>query len=85
VATVDTLVALAAEGRVVFEYAGLNPNGSLRDIAGVADATGRIVGLMPHPEHAVEAGFGPDTPAAMRGGVDGLGLFTSVLDSLVAA
>jgi phosphoribosylformylglycinamidine synthase len=85
VATDETLDALAAEGRVVFEYAGLNPNGSLRDIAGVADATGRIVGLMPHPEHAVEAGFGPDTPAAMRGGVDGLGLFTSVLDSLVAA
>ncbi|MGO1562650.1 Phosphoribosylformylglycinamidine synthase, glutamine amidotransferase subunit [Actinomycetales bacterium JB111] len=85
VATDETLDALAAEGRVVFEYAGLNPNGSLRDIAGVADATGRIVGLMPHPEHAVEAGFGPDTAGAMRGGVDGLGLFTSVLDSLVAA
>jgi phosphoribosylformylglycinamidine synthase len=85
VATDETLDALAAEGRVVFLYAGLNPNGSLRDIAGVADATGRIVGLMPHPEHAVEAGFGPDTPAGMRGGVDGLGLFTSVLDSLVAA
>ncbi|MGO1833853.1 MAG: phosphoribosylformylglycinamidine synthase subunit PurQ [Actinomycetaceae bacterium] len=85
VATDETLDELAAEGRVVVEYAGLNPNGSLRDIAGVADATGRIVGLMPHPEHAVEAGFGPDAAGAMRGGVDGLGLFTSVLDSLVAA
>ncbi len=66
-----TLDALAAEGRVVARYLGGNPNGSRRDIAGVCDPTGRIVGLMPHPEHAVEPGFGPST--------DGLAFFTSAL------
>ena len=46
---------------------------------GISNARGNVVGLMPHPEHAVEPGFGPDTAAAMRSGVDGLGFFTSVV------
>ncbi|MGC5615022.1 phosphoribosylformylglycinamidine synthase subunit PurQ [Georgenia sp. Z1491] len=85
VATDETLDELAAEGRVVFEYVGVNPNGSLRDIAGVSDASGRVVGLMPHPEHAVERGFGPDTADGARAGTDGLELFRSAIESLVAA
>jgi phosphoribosylformylglycinamidine synthase I len=68
---------LEGEGRVVVRYVGGNPNGSSRDIAGVASADGRVVGLMPHPEHAVESLTGPST--------DGLGFFTSVLTSLVGA
>lgn len=79
-----TLDELEAEGRVAFRYAGLNPNGSVRDIAGVANAAGNVVGLMPHPEHAVEPGFGPDSVEAGRAGMDGLGFFRSVLDSLLA-
>ncbi|WP_369139361.1 phosphoribosylformylglycinamidine synthase subunit PurQ [Modestobacter versicolor] len=68
---------LEGEGRVVVRYVGGNPNGSSRDIAGVTSADGRVVGLMPHPEHAVEDLTGPST--------DGLGFFTSVLSSLVGA
>jgi phosphoribosylformylglycinamidine synthase subunit PurQ / glutaminase len=68
---------LEGEGRVVVRYVGGNPNGSSRDIAGVTSADGRVVGLMPHPEHAVEDLTGPST--------DGLGFFTSVLAALVAA
>jgi phosphoribosylformylglycinamidine synthase subunit PurQ / glutaminase len=75
----DTLDRLEGEGLVAFRYLDVNPNGSLRDIAGLRNAAGNVVGLMPHPEHAVEAGFGPDTPDAMRSGVDGLTFFTSVL------
>ena len=60
-------------------------NGSLDDIAGVSNEAGNVVGLMPHPEHAVEAGFGPDMPEAMRSGVDGLKFFTSVINALVNA
>jgi phosphoribosylformylglycinamidine synthase len=75
------------EGRVVFRYVGGNPNGSRRDIAGITNEHGNVVGLMPHPEHAVEPGFGPDSSAfgevEVRGGVDGLGIFTSVLQKLV--
>jgi len=71
-----TLDRLEGEGRVVFRYAG-NPNGSRRDIAGICNERGNVVGLMPHPEHAVEPGFGPTT--------DGLAMFTSVLTSLVGA
>ncbi len=67
---------LEGEGRVVFRYTGDNPNGSQRDIAGISSADGRIVGLMPHPEHATEPLTGPSD--------DGLGLFLSVLDTLVA-
>ncbi len=85
VADARTLDALEGEGRVVFRYVGRNPNGSHRDIAGIANEAGNVVGLMPHPEHAVEAGFGPDGARGPRTGVDGLRFFTSVLHSLVAA
>ena len=54
------------EGLVAFRYAGVNPNGSLRDIAGITNERGNVVGLMPHPEHAVAPGFGPNTTAAKR-------------------
>jgi len=74
VADDDTLDRLEGEGRVVARYLG-NPNGSLRDIAGVTNEAGNVVGLMPHPEHAIEDLCGP--------GTDGLGFFTSVLQSLV--
>jgi phosphoribosylformylglycinamidine synthase len=77
VADQRTLDALEAEGRVVVRYSGGNPNGSLRDIAGIANAAGNVVGLMPHPEHAVEPLTGPST--------DGLGFFTSILKRLVDA
>jgi phosphoribosylformylglycinamidine synthase len=68
---------LEGENRVVFRYLEGNPNGSLRDIAGITSENGRVVGLMPHPEHAVEELTGPS--------VDGLGFFTSVLQAVVAA
>ena len=84
IADADTLDRLEGEGLVAFRYLGGNPNGSLRDIAGITNDRGNVVGLMPHPEHAVEEGFGPDTPAAMRSGVDGLRLFTSVLEGVLA-
>jgi len=77
VADTATLYRLEGEGRVVFRYLDGNPNGSLRDIAGISNERGNVVGLMPHPEHAVEEGFGPTT--------DGLGLFTSVLALGLAA
>jgi phosphoribosylformylglycinamidine synthase subunit PurQ / glutaminase len=55
VADTSTLDQLEEEGRVVFRYApGANPNGSDRDIAGVTNATRNVVGLMPHPEHAID-------------------------------
>lgn len=68
---------LEGEGRVLFRYLDGNPNGSQRDIAGVVDATGRVAGLMPHPEHAIDPLTGPSG--------DGIGMFLSVLDALVAA
>ena len=71
-----TLDQLEADGRVVARYVGGNPNGSLRDIAGITNDAGNVVGMMPHPEHAVEALTGP--------GTDGLGVFTSVLSHLLA-
>jgi phosphoribosylformylglycinamidine synthase len=70
VADAATLDRLEADDRVVARYVGRNPNGSMRDIAGVRNERGNVVGLMPHPEHAVEEGFGP--------GVDGLGFFRLV-------
>jgi phosphoribosylformylglycinamidine synthase subunit PurQ / glutaminase len=76
VASADVLDELEGEGRVVFRYQD-NLNGSLRDIAGVSSANGRVVGLMPHPEHAIEALTGPSD--------DGLGLFYSALDAVLAA
>lgn len=84
VADERTLDQLEAEGRVAFRYVGWNPNGSRRDIAGITNERGNVVGLMPHPEHAVEAGFGPDSREAGRTGTDGLGFFTSAIASLVA-
>jgi phosphoribosylformylglycinamidine synthase len=70
VADPRTLDVLQATGRVVVRYAGGNPNGSYRDIAGICNEAGNVVGLMPHPEHAVEALTGP--------GTDGLGFFLSL-------
>ncbi|WP_203336392.1 phosphoribosylformylglycinamidine synthase subunit PurQ [Nocardioides limicola] len=71
----QTLDRLEGEGRVVARYVG-NPNGSMRDIAGVTNERGNVVGLMPHPEHAVEEGYGP--------GVAGLGFFTSLLETVAS-
>jgi phosphoribosylformylglycinamidine synthase len=83
IASPETLKMLEAENRVVFRYLDLNPNGSMNDIAGLTNERGNVVGLMPHPEHAVEPGFGPDTDIAMRSGTDGLRFFESVLKALV--
>jgi len=76
VAPADVVDRLEGDGRVVFRYHE-NPNGSLHDIAGVSSANGRVVGLMPHPEHAIDALTGPSD--------DGLGLFYSALDAVLAA
>jgi phosphoribosylformylglycinamidine synthase I len=84
IADADTLARLEGEGLVAFRYTDLNPNGSLNDIAGLTNERGNVVGLMPHPEHAVEPGFGPDTDVAMRSGIDGLTFFTSVLQHALA-
>jgi len=75
VADKKTLDELEGEGRVIARYLEMNPNGSRRDIAGITNARGNVVGIMPHPEHAVEKLTGPTT--------DGLGFFTSLLKSLV--
>jgi phosphoribosylformylglycinamidine synthase subunit PurQ / glutaminase len=83
IASADELARLEGEGLVAFRYLGVNPNGSLNDIAGVRNERGNVVGLMPHPEHATEPGFGPDTPNAMRSGVDGLGFFASVIEEVL--
>jgi phosphoribosylformylglycinamidine synthase I len=77
VADPETITELESQGRVVMRYVGGNPNGSLADIAGVCSADGRVVGLMPHPEHAVETLTGPSD--------DGLGMFVSALSQLAAA
>jgi phosphoribosylformylglycinamidine synthase I len=76
----ETIKRIEGQGQVAFRYVGVNPNGSFDDIAGVSNERGNVVGLMPHPEHATEPGFGPDTPAAMSSGVDGLTFFTSVIE-----
>ena len=78
VAATEVLDELEGEGRVVARYVGSNPNGSARDIAGIRNAAGNVVGIMPHPEHAVEDLIG-------TAGSDGLVFFTSVLESLVNA
>ena len=86
VADAATLDRLEGEGLVVARYLGGNPNGSYRDVAGVSNASGTVAGLMPHPEHAVEAGYGPDRDAG--GGfesTDGLRFFTSVLQGVLSA
>ena len=76
VADAATLDRLEGENRVVVRYLGGNPNGSMRDIGGLSNENGNVVGLMPHPEHAVESLCGP--------GTDGLGFFTSVLQGVLA-
>ncbi|MEP6480062.1 MAG: phosphoribosylformylglycinamidine synthase subunit PurQ, partial [Rhodoglobus sp.] len=85
IADQDTLSRLEDNGQVVFRYLDINPNGSANDIAGIANELGNVVGLMPHPEHASEEGFGPDTRAAMRSGTDGLTFFTSAIHALANA
>lgn len=85
ICSAETLAQIEGDGLVAFRYVGVNPNGSLDDIAGLTNARGNVVGLMPHPEHAVEAGFGPDTPDAMRSGIDGLTFFTSAIAAVVTA
>ena len=79
----ETLKQLEGDGLVAFRYLEVNPNGSRNDIAGLRNARGNVVGLMPHPEHAVEPGFGPDTAERMQSGVDGLAVFQSVLAATV--
>ncbi|CAM4198448.1 Phosphoribosylformylglycinamidine synthase 1 [Mycobacterium basiliense] len=76
VAPASVLDQLEGDGRVVFRYHE-NVNGSLHDIAGVSSPNGRVVGLMPHPEHAIGALTGPSD--------DGLGLFYSALDAVLTA
>jgi phosphoribosylformylglycinamidine synthase len=70
VADAATLDLLEGDGRIVARYLDGNPNGSYRDIAGICNAAGNVVGLMPHPEHAVESLTGS--------GTDGLGFFLSL-------
>jgi len=75
-ADADTLDRLEGEGQVVFRYVGGAPNGSVRDIAGISNARGNVVGLMPHPERRVDAAVG---------GTDGKALFTSLASWLAVA
>jgi phosphoribosylformylglycinamidine synthase subunit PurQ / glutaminase len=77
VADERTLDELEADGRVVARYLDVNPNGSRRDIAAIRNAAGNVVGVMPHPEHAVEPLTGPST--------DGLPFFTSMVSRLMSA
>ena len=77
VADEHTLDRLQEEGLVVARYLDSNPNGSTRDIAGITNERGNVVGLMPHPEHAIDSLTGPSS--------DGLTFFTSVVKALIAA
>jgi phosphoribosylformylglycinamidine synthase subunit PurQ / glutaminase len=77
VADAATLDELESSGRVVLRYVDGNPNGAMNDIAGIANDAGNVVGLMPHPEHAIDALTCPSS--------DGLRMFTSVLQALIAA
>jgi phosphoribosylformylglycinamidine synthase len=77
VADAATIDELERAGRVVFRYLDTNPNGSVNDIAGIRNEAGNVVGLMPHPEHAIDGLTGP--------GTDGLAIFVSVLKTLVSA
>ena len=83
VADAETIKRIEGQGQVTFRYLEVNPNGSMDDIAGVSNERGNVVGLMPHPEHATEPGFGPDTADAMRSGPDGLAFFASAIATLV--
>jgi phosphoribosylformylglycinamidine synthase len=71
-----TIDSLERDNLVAFRYVG-NPNGALNDIAGIRNPAGNVVGLMPHPEHAIDTLTGPST--------DGLTMFTSALGALVSA
>ena len=83
-ADADTLARLEGDGQVVFRYvdahgeatAASNPNGSLRNIAGIVSAAGNVLGMMPHPERALEPALGS---------VDGAPLFASILETLTGA
>lgn len=77
VADSETLAKLEYHSRIVFRYGDMNPNGAQSDIAGIANEAGNVVGLMPHPEHAIDPLTGPSS--------DGLAMFTSVLQALVTA
>ncbi|MGH3907743.1 MAG: phosphoribosylformylglycinamidine synthase subunit PurQ [Pseudonocardiaceae bacterium] len=77
VASAATLAELEDDGRVVFRYLGGAPNGAVHDIAGIASADGRVVGLMPHPEHAIDPLTGPSG--------DGLDVFCSAIDAVLGA
>lgn len=82
-ADADTLARLEGEGQVVFRYvsaageptAQANPNGSLRNIAGIINASGNVLGMMPHPERALDVTLGS---------IDGVPLFASILESMLA-
>lgn len=76
VADAETLARIEGQGQVVARYLEVNPNGSMNDIAGISNAAGNVVGLMPHPEHAVEDLTGC--------GTDGLGFFSSLAASVLA-
>ncbi|MBS1167124.1 MAG: purQ [Proteobacteria bacterium] len=72
----ETLARLEGENRVAFRYAeGTNPNGSINDIAGILNEAGNVLGMMPHPENLIEA---------LHGGLDGRGIFESVVTALAA-
>ena len=71
----QTFAMLEGEGRVVARYVGENPNGSRNLIAGITNAKGNVVGLKPHPEHAINELTGPSA--------QGLGFFTSILTAMV--
>jgi phosphoribosylformylglycinamidine synthase len=77
VADAATIEQLERDGLVAFRYVDGNPNGALNDIAGIRNAAGNVVGLMPHPEHAIDELTGPSS--------DGLPMFVSVIEALVAA
>ena len=78
-----TLDALESKGQVVFRYQGRNPNGSHRDIAGICDETGRVLGLMPHPERHLEGFHHPYwTAEGLADEGDGLRLFRNAADSI---
>lgn len=72
----EALKSMNGNGQVVFRYAeGTNPNGAIEDIAGVVNARGNVLGMMPHPENLIEAA---------HGGSDGRGIFASALDVIAA-
>jgi phosphoribosylformylglycinamidine synthase subunit PurQ / glutaminase len=77
VASEQVLAALEDRGQIVVRYVHGAPNGSSRDIAGIRNQAGNVVGLMPHPEHAIDPLTGPSA--------HGLGFFTSIVKGLVAA